>query len=107
VTYVDEQTRLLRQDLEALGITTSTISEPTPTGARGTAELLGLLQLALLPTLGPKLLDLLQTWLANRKDGTVKLKITRDEINVEFSPEHTRWEDLDALISRATKRITP
>ena len=73
--YLDEQVRLLRRDLEQLGITTSAMNAPAPSGARGAAELLGLLQIVLLPTLGPKLFDLLQTWLASRKDSIVKLKI--------------------------------
>jgi hypothetical protein len=105
-SYLDEQSRLLRDELEHHGIATSTVVGPAPAGARGAAEILGLLQLALLPTLGPKLLDLLQTWLANRKDGSVKLKVKRDEVEVEFSPEHTSWEEIDTFLQRTHDRLT-
>lgn len=103
--YLDEQMRLLRNDLESVGIATSPKMATPPEGARGAMEILGLVQLALLPTLGPKLIDVLQAWLANRKDGSIKLKITRDEIDIEFNSDHQDWRQIDVLITRTVSHL--
>jgi hypothetical protein len=107
-TYLDDQTRLLLHDMITQGLEPRLVPVTAPVGARGTGELLGVLQLLLLPTLGPKLLDVLQVWLANRKASTVKLKVSRGSraIEVEYNPALTTWQDIDNLLTVSTSHLT-
>ena len=107
-TYLDDQTRLLLHDMIVQGFEPTRVPVTTPVGARGTGELLGVLQLLLLPTLGPKLLDVLQVWLTSRKASTVKLKVSRDNraIEVEYNPTTTTWQDIDSLLTATTSHLT-
>ena len=107
-TYLDDQTRLLLHDMILQGLEPTRVPVASPVGARGTGELLGVLQLLLLPTLGPKLLDVLQVWLANRKASTVKLKVSRDNraIEIEYNPATTTWHEIDSLLTVTTSHLT-
>ena len=70
----------------------------------------GLIQLLLLPTLGPKLLDILQTWIAGRKSGaTLKLKMVKEggrSIELEYNPRQTSWQEVEHLLSAASNSVT-
>jgi len=87
VAYLDRQTRLLQRELTAIGVSADIAREMTPPeGARGAAEIIGLLQVAtLLPIVVPKLIDVLQTWLAGRKGAMIKLKVGDVELEVDAS----------------------
>lgn len=85
VDYLDRQTRLLQRDLNAIGVPADLVREETaPDGARGTAEIIGLLQVAtLLPVVVPKLMDMLQSWLAGRKGSVIKIKVGDLEVEAQ------------------------
>jgi len=93
--------------MTAQGFDPLSILVPAPVGTRGTAELLGVIELILIPTLGPKLLDLLQVWLANRRHGTIKLKVNNGTraVELEYDPETTTWQEVDALIASTTNHL--
>lgn len=109
LVYLDRQTRLLRREIESQGLETSVVAVEAPTGTRtGIAEVAGILQLLLLPTLGPKLLDILQVWMTNRKGSVIKLKVVDDNrsVEVEFDPKQTTWRDIDSLVKRTSKHVS-
>jgi hypothetical protein len=105
--YIDSQTRLLRLDMADQGFDPLRPPAPAPPGARGTGELLGTIQLLMIPTLGPKLLDLLQVWLANRRHSTIKLKVNNGTrgVELEFDPATTTWQDIDKLLASTTNDL--
>jgi len=99
--HVDSQARLLRQDMTAQGFDAASVAAPDLPGTRGNAELIGVIQLLLIPALGPKLLDVLQVWLANRKQSTIKMKVSSGThvVELEYDPAKTTWHDIDSLLS--------
>lgn len=85
VEYLDRQTRLLQRDLNAIGVPADVVREESaPDGARGAAEIIGLLQVgALLPVVVPKLMDMLQSWLASRKGSVIRIKVGDLEVEAQ------------------------
>ncbi len=61
----------------------------------------GRLLVGLLPTLLPKLIDFLQSWLPNRENRTVKFKVSDGSRSVEFeyAPSLMSKDDALALIA--------
>lgn len=104
---VDQLRRLLQDELREGGITTAQVADSTsvPTGAKG-AELLSLSALAvsLAPTVLPRLIELIQSWVTSgERRRSVHIK-TAAGLDVEFIPDKnlsaTEMADLVRKISR-------
>jgi hypothetical protein len=85
--YLDRQTRQLQADLTALGIPADRVRGEAPDGARGAAEMAGLLQVvvAIAPTVTGRLFDLLKEWLGTRKSSGAKMMLKWGDQQVDVS----------------------
>jgi len=109
VEYLDRQTRLLQRDLNAIGVPADVVrEEAAPDGARGAAEIIGLLQVgALLPVVVPKLMDMLQSWLTSRKGSVIKIKVGDLEVEAQAGDVEAARALLADVERAARGRATP
>ena len=84
---LDADARNLKRQIEGLGADSVSLVSAgvAPAGTRSPEMVAaGSLLVGLLPTLLPKLIDFLQTWLPNRENRTVKFKVQDGDRSVEF-----------------------
>jgi len=103
--YLDRQTRILQRELTSIGVPADLVREAAaPEGARGAAEIIGLLQIAtLLPVVVPKVIDVLQAWVAARKGATIKIKVGDVEVEAAAG-DMEKARQLLADVKRITQR---
>lgn len=67
----------------------------------------GAVVVAVLPALLPKLVELLNSWLAARKGRSVRVKVSRRdaEIEVEFAPGEQGAEEILDFVDRLEARL--
>jgi hypothetical protein len=99
---LDELTHYLLRDLRALGV--ESIERPSneniPEGAKGEPFTLGILALAVMPNLVPKLVEFLQSWTLQKENCAVKIK-TPAGLEIEFTPEKRLTQaELISLVER-------
>jgi hypothetical protein len=85
--YLDRQTRQLQNDLTAIGVPADRVRGEAPEGARGAAEMSGLLQIGLViaPVVTNRLFDLLKDWLGPRKASGAKMMLKWGDQQVDVS----------------------
>jgi hypothetical protein len=103
--HVDRSTRLLLETLtEAPDFTDVRLlgDVPIPAGAKaGEAITIGVVALAVLPTLLPRFVDALQAWSLRWRDYRVRIKrqVGDQSLEVEYAPGNTSIEELNSLLS--------
>ena len=102
-------TQTLMRSLEDAGVESATLlreQERLP-GAKGDPTTFGVLLVAVLPTVLPKVLDFLQTWAVRNNDHTIKAKVQHGNRSVEIEyAEHIPLEQLQqhlAMIKQLMK----
>jgi hypothetical protein len=102
---LDEVTHYLMHNLQDLGV--ESIGRPSdenfPAGAKGDPLTWGVLAVAVLPNLVPRLVEFLQSWTLQKEDCVVKIK-TPAGLEVEFTPEKRLTPaELTSLVERFSK----
>ncbi len=111
----DELDRLTRQflfEVQELPVESADLVTrgPAPAGSKAGEEvLLGSLAVSVLPTVAPKLIDLLQSWLLRGENRTVKIKaqVQDRSIELEYSPSAMSPNDVKRLVSSLTDALSP
>jgi len=97
---LDADARNLKRQIEGLGAESVSLvsAGAAPPGTRSPEIVAaGSLLVGLLPTLLPKLIDFLQSWLPNRENRTVKFKVSDGDKTVEFEYAPSLMSKDDAL----------
>jgi hypothetical protein len=88
-------------DLESLNLA---LGESSPPGAKGVeAVTTGMISLAVLPTLLPKLLDFLQLWSLQGRGRTIKFKGRIAGQQIDFEGSFTDMEKLIEILEKKQK----
>lgn len=101
---VDESARLLLADLrESEGTVTAEllVGDSGPVGAKSPEAItIGMLALAVLPTMLPRLVQALQAWSLRWRDYRVRIKkqVGDQSFELEYAPSRTSSEELQRLI---------
>ena len=109
---LDLLTRQLRDEiaeLEVDGVELLT-GGPIPEGAKSAeAMTLGALAVAVLPTILPKLVELLQAWTMRGENRLVKIKTQAGDrsLEVEYSPATMSAKELEHLVDALTGSLSP
>ncbi len=109
---LDAITRQLLGEIQELDVETAYLvkSGTTPQGAK-TADpvTIGSLAILVLPTIVPKLMELLQSWAMRGENRTVKIKsqVGDRSIELEYSPASMSSADLVHLVKTLTDTMQP
>jgi hypothetical protein len=109
---LDRLARHLLAEIQELEVESAALvkSGPAPEGAKS-AELvtLGSLAVMVLPTIAPKLVDLLQSWAMRAENRTVKIKAQSADrsIEVEYSPAAMSTAELKQLLTSINRVLPP
>jgi hypothetical protein len=84
------------------------LAEAPPATRSAEALLAGTVAIAVLPAVLPKLVELLNSWMALRKGRSVRVKVSRGDasIEVEFAPGERRGEEIFDFVDRLEARLT-
>ena len=109
---LDRLTRQLLAEIQNLEVESAGLAKggPAPEGAKS-AELmtLGSLAVVVLPTIAPKVIELLQSWTMRAENRTVKIKaqVADRSIEVEYSPSAMSAAELKHLVSTISEALPP
>ena len=92
----------------ALAAKVRTLAAARPASRSAEALVAGTLAIAVLPAVLPKLVELLNSWMALRKGRTVRVKVSRGDaaIEVEFAPGERGGEEILDFVDRLEARLT-
>ncbi len=107
---LDRFTRQLHDEIREIQVESVDLigTDEIPGGVRSAEALtLGALAVVVLPTVLPKLVELLQAWLMRMKASIVKIKIQSGDrlVEVEYSPGATSPEELKRTVDMLTKTL--
>jgi hypothetical protein len=107
VDELDQLSRQLRTELEDLDVGEVSLVEQgeIPAGAKSAeAVTWGALAITVLPTLLPKLVEFLQSWVMRAEDRKVKIKtVTGDQtVEIEYPTKGVSAQDLERLVKAMT-----
>jgi hypothetical protein len=83
---------------------------PIPAGAKSAEAItLGALAVAILPTILPKLIELLHAWTMRGENRLVKIKTQAGDrsVEVEYSPTTMSAKELEHLVNALTGSVSP
>ncbi len=101
IAQPDEAARSLAARVRSLAAASS--------GTRsGEALVAGTVAIAVLPAVLPKLVELLNSWMALRKGRNVRVKVSRGDVSieVEFAPGERGGEEILDFVDRLEARLT-
>lgn len=109
---LDLQTRQLLSEIKELEVESAQLvtNGESPEGAKsGELVTLGSLAVVVLPTIAPKLVELLQSWSLRAENRTVKIKaqVADRSIEVEYSPATMSTDELKNLVSSLSQALPP
>jgi hypothetical protein len=109
---LDVQTRHMLSEIRELDVESAQLvkSGELPEGAKsGELVTLGSLAVVVLPTIAPKLIELLQSWSMRAENRTVKIKaqVADRSIEVEYSPATMSTDELKRLVSSLSEALPP
>lgn len=107
---LDRMTRQLFTEIQELEVDSVTlVRDGTPPAGTKSGELvtLGSLAVVVLPTIAPKLIELLQSWLMRSENNTIRIKAQVDNrsIEVEYSPATMSADELKRLVTSLTEAM--
>lgn len=107
---LDRMTRQLFTEIQELEVDSVTlVRDGTPPAGTKSGELvtLGSLAVVVLPTIAPKLIELLQSWLMRSENNTIRIKAQVDNrsIKVEYSPATMSADELKRLVTSLTEAM--
>jgi len=107
---LDRLTRQLRDEIREMEVESVELvrEKTTPEGAMGELVTLGALAVAVLPTVIPELIKLLQSWLTRGENRAVKIKtqVGDRSLEVEYSPKTMSMSNLKELVGMLTGALT-
>ncbi len=109
---LDRMTRQLLSEIQELDVESAYLvkSGAAPEGSKtADAVTIGSLAVLVLPTIAPKIMDLLQSWAKRGENRTVKIKsqVGDRSIELEYSPAAMSSADLDHLVKTLTDALQP
>lgn len=107
---VDLLTRELRDEIQELEVESVALvkDKTTPEGTKSVeAVTFGALAVAVLPTVVPKLIDLLQNWSTRGEGRKIKIKtqVGDQSLEVEYSPKTMSPEELKGIVDKLTSVV--
>jgi hypothetical protein len=109
---LDLQTRQLLGEIREMEVESAQLvtDGESPAGSKsGELVTLGSLAVVVLPTIAPKLVELLQSWSLRAENRTVKVKaqVADRSIEVEYSPATMSTDELKRLVSSLSEALPP
>jgi hypothetical protein len=91
----------------ALAAKVRTLAAAPPATRSAEAVIAGTVAVAVLPAILPKLVELLNSWMALRKGRSVRVKVSRGDaaIEVEFAPGERGGEEILDFVGQLEKRL--
>jgi hypothetical protein len=107
---LDRLTRQLLTEIKELEVESVELAkdETAPAGTKSIdAVTLGALAVAVLPTVVPKLIDLLQSWLMRGEGRAVKIKtqVGDRSVELEYSPKTVSPDELKSLVDKLSEAL--
>lgn len=108
---LDHLTRQLHHEIAGLDVAAVDLvkGSAVPVGAKSVeaAVTLGSLAVVVLPTLLPKVVEFLQSWLTRGENRSVKLKLQMqgNSVEVEYSPAGASAADIQGLVGKLTRAM--
>ena len=109
---LDVQTRQMLIEIRELEVESAKLlksGEAPEQTKSGELVTLGSLAVVVLPTIAPKLVELLQSWSLRAENRTVKIKaqVADRSIEVEYSPATMSTDELKRLVSSLSEALPP
>jgi hypothetical protein len=107
---LDRLTRQLQAEIQELDVESVELvkDQTAPEGTKTIdAVTLGALAVAVLPTVVPKLIDLLQSWIMRGEGRAVKIKtqVGDRSVELEYSPQAVSSDELKGLVDKLSEAL--